>query len=135
MRKTNKIEFKININEAVFDMEMKHEVPPLKMIEILSKLKMEYTILLIESDQYEEAMKLFENLNVMKRLEEKGDIKLKINEYDVNNYKLDTQKIYEVDYNNKYDALDILGMLLMSLQFVKDLIMEDFGISQELLNF
>lgn len=97
MKKINKIEFKINIKKNKFDIDMKHDFSPVKVLMVGNKVMAEYAMLMMQDENTD----IFDQdiVAMTKRLEELGDIKLTIEEYESNTFNFSKQIIHEVKYD------------------------------------
>ncbi|WP_101772744.1 hypothetical protein [Peptostreptococcus faecalis] len=132
MKKTNSIELKVNVGKNVFEINPKHEMSPILLLDIVSSLLTEYNMILMENDDMESVDVVLGNLEkVVDRVESLGDIKLKIVQYQPNTFNVGKQNIYEIEYEKKYTLIDVSCVLTLALSYMKDTLIDSFAMDAE----
>lgn len=129
MKKINKIEFKINIRKNKFDIDMKHDFSPVKVLMIGNKAMAEYAMLMMQDENTD----IFDQdiVAMTKRLEELGDIKLTIEEYESNTFNFSKQIIHEVKYEKSYTLKDAFSIISVAMTYMKDSLLTAYGMDNK----
>lgn len=129
MKKINKIEFKINIKKNKFDIDMKHDFSPVKVLMVGNKVMAEYAMLMMQDENTD----IFDQdiVAMTKRLEELGDIKLTIEEYESNTFNFSKQIIHEVKYDKSYTLKDVFSIISVAMTYMKDTLVTAYGMDNK----
>ena len=129
MKKINKIEFKINIKKNKFDIDMKHDFSPIKVLMVGNKVMAEYAMLMMQDENTD----IFDQdiVSMTKRLEELGDIKLTIEEYESNTFNFSKQIIHEVKYEKGYSIKDVFAIISVAMTYMKDTLVTAYGMDNK----
>ena len=130
MKKINKIEFKINIKKNKFDIDMKHDFSPIKVLMVGNKILAEYAMLMMQNEEsgiFNQSV-----YEMTERLENLGDIKLTIEEYESNTFKFSKQVIHEVKYDKEYTLKDVFAIISVSMTYIKDTLVTSYGIDNKI---
>lgn len=130
MKKINKIKFDINIKKDVFDISMKHDFSPVKVLMVGNKIMAEYAMLMMQNEE----SSIFDSdvVKMVSRLEELGDIKFEIEEYESNTFNFGKQIIHEVKYNKDYNLKDAFSIISVSMMFMKDNLVTAYGMDSKI---
>lgn len=134
MKKVNTIEIAIDIKHNIFEVDEKHETGPIDLIKILSMIIGEYNLMLMnDTDDIEAVDVLAGDFDkVLDRVTDLGRINLKIETYQPNTFMTGDQEIYEVAYNKNISGIDMVSVLIVILEFVKDSLLDSFALNSDI---
>ena len=134
MKKVNTIEITVDVNNNIFEVDEKHETGPIDMIKILSLIIGEYNMMLMnDTDDIEAVDVLAGDFNkVLDRVTDLGRVNLKIEVYQPNTFMTSDQEIYEVAYNKNISGVDMVSVLIVVLEFIKDSLLDSFALNSDI---
>lgn len=129
MKKINKIEIKINIKKNIFDVNMKRDFSPVKILMVGNKIMAEYAMIMMENND----TNMFDDdiSSLTKRLDDLGDIKLVIEEYEANTFGLGKQILHEVKQEKGYNIKDAFAIISVAMTYIKDTLITAYGMDNK----
>ena len=115
----------MDVERNIFDLESKHEMSTMELINIISLIMSEYNMVLMTDDDMEAVDFLMgDKDDVLDRIIDLGAIEMDIVEYEVNTFGRASHYIYELEGNENIEILDAACILSVLISYLGDSMMD-----------